>query len=100
MTDSEWSAATVLDRLMPTFQAAERHSTMIAASADPRLGRIGGGHPRRAGPVPPADGPPDALPGQPAAAGRRAPGSRRRPARRPARSSPKAERRHHQHRDL
>src|SRR4029453_19221793 len=34
MTDSERSAATVLDRLVPTFQAVERHSTMIAASAD------------------------------------------------------------------
>jgi hypothetical protein len=34
MTDSERSAATVLDRLMPTFQAAERHSATIAASAD------------------------------------------------------------------
>jgi hypothetical protein len=34
MTDSERSAATVLDRLVPTFQAAERHSTTIAASAD------------------------------------------------------------------
>jgi hypothetical protein len=34
MTDSERSAATVLDRLVPTFQAAERHSATIAASAD------------------------------------------------------------------
>jgi hypothetical protein len=34
MTDSERSAATVLDRLVPSFQAAERHSTTIAASAD------------------------------------------------------------------
>jgi hypothetical protein len=34
MTDSERSAATVLDRLVPTFQAAERHSVTIAASAD------------------------------------------------------------------
>jgi hypothetical protein len=34
MTDSERSAATVLDRLVPTFQAVERHSTTIAASAD------------------------------------------------------------------
>jgi hypothetical protein len=34
MTDSERSAGTVLDRLVPTFQAAERHSVMIAASAD------------------------------------------------------------------
>jgi hypothetical protein len=34
MTDSERSAATVLDRLMPTFQAVERHATTIAASAD------------------------------------------------------------------
>jgi hypothetical protein len=34
MTDSERSAATVLDRLVPSFQAAEGHSTTIAASAD------------------------------------------------------------------
>jgi hypothetical protein len=34
MADSERSAATVLDRLVPSFQAAERHSTTIAASAD------------------------------------------------------------------
>ena len=34
MTDFERSAATVLDRLVPTFQAAERHSTTIAASAN------------------------------------------------------------------
>jgi len=34
MADSERSAATVLDRLVPTFQAAERHSTTIAASAN------------------------------------------------------------------
>jgi hypothetical protein len=34
MTDSGRVAATVLDRLMPSFQAAERHSTTIAASAD------------------------------------------------------------------
>jgi hypothetical protein len=34
MTDSERSAATALDRLAPTFQAAERHSMTIAASAD------------------------------------------------------------------
>jgi hypothetical protein len=34
MTDSERSAGTVLDRLVPTFQAAERHSVTIAASAD------------------------------------------------------------------
>jgi hypothetical protein len=34
MTDAERSAASVLDRLVPTFQAAERHSTTIAASAD------------------------------------------------------------------
>jgi hypothetical protein len=34
MTDSERSAATVLDRLVPTFEAAERHSATIAASAD------------------------------------------------------------------
>jgi hypothetical protein len=34
MTDSERSAATVLERLVPTFQAAERHSATIAASAD------------------------------------------------------------------
>jgi hypothetical protein len=34
MTDSERSAATVLDRLVPSFHAAERHSATIAASAD------------------------------------------------------------------
>jgi hypothetical protein len=34
MTDSERSVATVLDRLMPSFQAVERHSATIAASAD------------------------------------------------------------------
>jgi hypothetical protein len=34
MTDAERSAATVLDRLAPTFQAAERHSATIAASTD------------------------------------------------------------------
>jgi hypothetical protein len=34
MADSERSAATVLDRLVPTFQAVERHSATIAASAD------------------------------------------------------------------
>jgi len=34
MADAERSAATVLDRLMPSFQAAERHSATIAASAD------------------------------------------------------------------
>jgi hypothetical protein len=34
MTDSERSAGTVLDRLVPAFQAAERHSATIAASAD------------------------------------------------------------------
>jgi hypothetical protein len=34
MADSEPSAGTVLDRLMPTFQAVERHSATIAASAD------------------------------------------------------------------
>jgi hypothetical protein len=34
MTDSEQSAGTVLDRLLPTFQAVERHSATIAASAD------------------------------------------------------------------
>jgi len=34
MADFERSAATVLDRLVPTFQAVERHSTTIAASAD------------------------------------------------------------------
>src|SRR4029453_18519575 len=28
------AAPTVLDRLVPTFEAAERHSVMIAASAD------------------------------------------------------------------
>jgi hypothetical protein len=34
MADSERSTATVLDRLVPTFQAVERHSATIAASAD------------------------------------------------------------------
>jgi hypothetical protein len=34
MADSEGSAATVLDRLVPTFQAVERQSATIAASAD------------------------------------------------------------------
>jgi hypothetical protein len=34
MADSERSAATVLDRLMPSFQAVECHSATIAASAD------------------------------------------------------------------
>jgi hypothetical protein len=34
MADSERSAASVLDRLVPTFQAAERHATTNAASAD------------------------------------------------------------------
>ena len=34
MADAEGSAATVLDQLMPTFQAAERHAATIAASAD------------------------------------------------------------------
>jgi hypothetical protein len=34
MADSEWSAASVLDRLVPSFQAAELHATTIAASAD------------------------------------------------------------------
>ena len=34
MADSEPVAATVLDRLLPTFQAVERHSTTIAASAE------------------------------------------------------------------
>ena len=34
MAHSERSAATVLDRLVPTFQAMERHSTTIAASTD------------------------------------------------------------------
>ena len=34
MADSERSAATDLDRLVPSFQAAERHATTIAASAD------------------------------------------------------------------
>jgi hypothetical protein len=34
MAHSERSAATVLDRLVPTFQAVERHSTTIAASTD------------------------------------------------------------------
>jgi len=34
MADSERSAASVLDRLVPAFQAAEGHATTIAASAD------------------------------------------------------------------
>jgi hypothetical protein len=34
MADTEPSAGTVLDRLMPTFQAVERHAATIAASAD------------------------------------------------------------------
>ena len=34
MAESERSAATVLDRLVPTFQAVEDHSATIAASAD------------------------------------------------------------------
>jgi hypothetical protein len=34
MADSHRSASTVLDRLVPTFQAVERHSVTIAASAD------------------------------------------------------------------
>jgi hypothetical protein len=34
LADSERSAASVLDRLVPSFQAAERHATTIAASAD------------------------------------------------------------------
>jgi hypothetical protein len=34
MADSERVASTILDRLVPTFQAVERHSAMIAASAD------------------------------------------------------------------
>jgi hypothetical protein len=34
MADSEWSVASVLDRLVPSFQAVERHSATIAASAD------------------------------------------------------------------
>jgi hypothetical protein len=34
MADSERVASTILDRLVPTFHAVERHSAMIAASAD------------------------------------------------------------------
>jgi hypothetical protein len=34
MANSEPVTSTVLDRLVPTFQAAERHATTIAASAD------------------------------------------------------------------
>jgi hypothetical protein len=34
MASSEPVTSTVLDRLVPTFQAAERHATTIAASAD------------------------------------------------------------------
>ena len=40
MADSERSAATVLDRLVPTFQAVERHSATIAASADQVWGAL------------------------------------------------------------
>jgi hypothetical protein len=34
MADSEPSAASILDRLAPSFQATERHATTIVASAD------------------------------------------------------------------
>jgi hypothetical protein len=34
MADSEQVVSTVLDRLLPSFQAVERHATTIAASAD------------------------------------------------------------------
>ena len=34
MADSEQVASTVLDRLVPTFQASERHATTITASPD------------------------------------------------------------------
>jgi len=34
MADSEQLASTVLDRLLPSFQASERHATTIAASPD------------------------------------------------------------------
>jgi hypothetical protein len=34
MADSEGSAASVLDWLVPTFQAMERHSATVATSAD------------------------------------------------------------------
>ena len=34
MADSEQVASTVLDRIVPAFQASERHSTTIAASPD------------------------------------------------------------------
>ena len=34
MADSEQVASTVLDRIVPTFQASERHSTTITASPD------------------------------------------------------------------
>jgi hypothetical protein len=34
MADSERSAASILDRLVPSFQATERHATTIVASAD------------------------------------------------------------------
>jgi hypothetical protein len=34
MADFERVASTVLDRLVPSFQAVERHSTTIAASSD------------------------------------------------------------------
>jgi hypothetical protein len=40
MADSERSAATVLDRLVPTFQAVERHSATVAASADQVWGAL------------------------------------------------------------
>jgi hypothetical protein len=34
MADADQVAATVLDRLVPAFQAVERHSVTVAASAD------------------------------------------------------------------
>jgi hypothetical protein len=34
MADSDQAASTVLDRLLPTFQAVERHSVTVAASAE------------------------------------------------------------------
>ena len=34
MADSEQVASTALDRIVPSFQASERHSTTIAASPD------------------------------------------------------------------
>jgi hypothetical protein len=34
MADSEQVVSTVLDRLVPSFQAVERHSTTIAAAPD------------------------------------------------------------------